>query len=323
MSHIFDALQLSEAERTSSARLIAATATELLERAERHAAELWQAESNIANVSNSDLPELDLPIGMKGLSAEAPSEQPPGDANAMRFAERSAFFSDVQTIAVTPVQQDRLVCLTDKDTPAAEAFRLLGVRLRHSRKERRLKRVLITSTVPQEGKSFAAANFACALGWGTDEKVLLLEGDLRRPTLSQLFGLSSKSGICECVLDEGSLSSNIYKLEGGNVWVWPAGTKHCNPLDVIQSQNLPALLDQLTALFDWVIIDTPPILPLADTTAWARLADGVLLVTRRGVTEKQKFQRGIEAIDSNKLIGAILNSSSGTSEHDYYYYSRP
>jgi Mrp family chromosome partitioning ATPase len=82
-------------------------------------------------------------------------------------------------------------------------------------------------------------------------------------------------------------------------------------------------MEQLTAMFDWVIIDSPPVLPIADTSVWSRLADGILLVTRQGVTEKRHLQRGLEALDQKKLIGALLNSSRRTSDDDYYAYRRP
>jgi Mrp family chromosome partitioning ATPase len=82
-------------------------------------------------------------------------------------------------------------------------------------------------------------------------------------------------------------------------------------------------MSQLTALFDWLIIDSPPILPLADTSVWSRLADGILLVARQGITEKRQLQRGLEALDRQKLIGALLNSSHSSATSDHYYYYRP
>lgn len=324
MSHIFDALQQSEAERAGGHAATIAS-TELLERAERQIAERQTAEQQIAGrrtleeedaeaSSTSELQKIHASLGLK----QTPPEITP--AEAARTPERSKFFSQLQTLDIDRAQQDRLACFTDKDSPAAEAFRLLGVRLRHMRKTRLLRCILITSTVPREGKSFTAANLACVLASRADQKTLLLEGDLRRPTQSQLFGLPAKPGITECILGGDSLSANVYRLGRLNLWVLPSGIQHCNPLDVIQSPKLPALMEQLHGYFDWIIIDSPPILPLADTSAWARVADGILLVTRQGITEKKKLQRGLEAVESDKLIGALLNSSSGSSDDDYYYY---
>jgi Mrp family chromosome partitioning ATPase len=92
-------------------------------------------------------------------------------------------------------------------------------------------------------------------------------------------------------------------------------------LELLKSGKLSALTDQLKAWFDWIIVDSPPVLPLADTSVWMRLADGILLIARQGIVEKQQLQRGLEALDSKKLIGAVLNSSKHSSD-GYYYYSQ-
>jgi Mrp family chromosome partitioning ATPase len=82
-------------------------------------------------------------------------------------------------------------------------------------------------------------------------------------------------------------------------------------------------MEELAAIFDWVIIDSPPVLPLADTSVWTRLADGIILVTRQGTTQKRHLQRGLEALESKKVIGAVVNSSKSSADNDYYSYRRP
>ena len=99
----------------------------------------------------------------------------------------------------------------------------------------------------------------------------------------------------------------------------PAGSSPSNPLELLQSGKVATLLEQLAELFDWIIIDSPPVLPLADTSVWSRLADGILLVARQGVTEKRQLQRAIDAVESQKLVGALLNSSNSAPHTDYYY----
>jgi Mrp family chromosome partitioning ATPase len=128
------------------------------------------------------------------------------------------------------------------------------------------------------------------------------------------------SGICEYLRGECTLASSIQRLENSGMWLLPAGSAHGDPLEAIQSANFPPMLEQLAEWFDWIIIDSPPVLPLADTTILARLADGILLVARRGITEKRKLQKGLEAFESNKLIGVLLNSSNSSNDKDYYYY---
>jgi len=249
---------------------------------------------------------------MTALEASLPTEIRPGE-------ERSREFGDFQSLQVALRPQSRLVCVTDGESPAAEAFRLLGVRLRYLRRERPLKKVLITSTIPQEGKSMVSANLACVLAQRAKQKTLLLEGDVRRPSLSKLFGLGRNPGICESLQTGASLAKSVYHLDGLGLWFLPAGSAPSDPLELLQSGKLSSLMDQAMSMFDWIIIDSPPVLPLADTSVWTRMADGILLVTRQGTTEKRQLMKGIEAIESHKLIGAVLNCSHNSAHSDYYY----
>ncbi len=169
-----------------------------------------------------------------------------------------------------------------------------------------------------------SANLACALAHASSEKTLLVEGDLRRPSLSQMFGIHREPGLWEWLREEEQgPPANIYHLEEAGLWFMPAGSAPGNPLELLQSQKLPALMRQLSACFDWIIVDSPPVLPLADTSIWMRLADGIFLVTRQGTTEKQQLLRGLEALNSNKLLGAVLNSTAASAYGGYYYRSPP
>jgi capsular exopolysaccharide synthesis family protein len=314
MSHIFDALQRSEAEDSGADLSALAEPTELLKRAELRVAA--KREPGTVIELPESVPALERGAAKKPeIKAEMPVrvEQPARDL--------SDPLGSFESLSVSIAPRDRLVSLTEESSAAAEAFRLLGVRLRNLRRERQLKKILITSTIPREGKSTVAANLASTLAKMTKEKVLLLEGDVRRPSLSQLFGLSGKLGICEWIAGECGAAKAIYRLLEPEIWILPAGKAQGNPLDLLQSGKLPGLMEQISGWFDWVIVDSPPVLPLADTSVWARLADGILLVTRQGVTEKKQLQRGIEALDPKKLIGALLNSCAA-SETEYYYYGK-
>ncbi|MGC2791954.1 MAG: CpsD/CapB family tyrosine-protein kinase, partial [Candidatus Sulfotelmatobacter sp.] len=179
------------------------------------------------------------------------------------------------------------------------------------------------STIPQEGKSTVAANLACTLARRKQQKTLLLEGDLRRPTLAARFGLGRIPGLCEWLSGQTE-GINLYRLESLGLWVLPAGAAPQNPLELMQSGKLLPLMNQLEAWFDWIVVDSPPVLPLADASMWSRLADGILLVTRNGTTEKRQLKRGLEAIEKSKLLGALVNSSANAAHTDYYQrYSSP
>src|SRR5580698_977643 len=297
MSRIFEALQRSESERSGVATAPPALATELLQAVEREA----------SGPASKDLPANEL----------APPAFPENEYAENDFTNND--LSQFQSVPVSLPQDSKLICLTAPESFGAEKFRFLGVRLRQLQHSRPLKKLLITSTIPEEGKSTVSANLATILARRQQPKILLLEGDLRRPSLSKQFGLGSLPGLSEWLKGEPRAIQDIYRLEGLNLWFLPAGRPPENPLELMQSGRLSALLNQLSAWFDWIVIDSPPILPLADTSVWARLADGILLVTREGTTKRRSLQSGLQALEKSKLLGAVVNSSASTDHTNYYY----
>jgi len=323
VSHIFEGLQKSENLRSGGDSSAPTDAFELLRHIERRAASKWLTEVLAGPSSPLTDAGRDTPFEMREVPVDATPVETPSERELSATNAAEGIFDQFQPLQISAAPQNRLICVTDNESPAAEAFRLLGVRLRGLRRRRPLRKVLITSTIPQEGKSMVSGNLACTLALKAPERTLLIEGDLRRPSLTQMFGIGSVPGLNEWLQGERTLMNCIYYLEGAGSWILPAGTYSSNPLELLQSGRLPELMDQLAAWFDWIIIDSPPILPLADASVWMRLADGVLLVTRQGTTEKRQLQRGLEAIESKKLIGALLNSSTNSAHNDYYYYRRP
>jgi capsular exopolysaccharide synthesis family protein len=319
MSHIFDALQRSEGEETGADLSAELEAPDVLRRAERRAALKWEEEALVKQATLTNGAERMSSPGAEVEALDDTAEAAAAINEPASTDESSDIFSKFQSLEVFLVPEKRLVCLTDTESLAAEAFRLLAVRLRHLRRDRPLRKMLITSTIPQEGKSMVAANLACTLAIRTHQRVLLLEGDVRRPTFSQLFGLGRNPGLCECLQGERTLETSIYRLEAAGLWILPAGSAPSNALELLQSGKLSSMMDQLAGWFEWIIIDSPPILPLADTSVWTRLADGVLLVAREGTTEKRRLKRGLEAVEPRKLIGALLNCAKNSADSSYYY----
>jgi capsular exopolysaccharide synthesis family protein len=319
MSRIFDALQRSERERSGTDTTEPSEGTGFLKQAERHAVSNWIGATNGSEV----LKQLVTESKITSLPASSPANGQVAagtpDLAALTAEERRHRPDQFKSLAISLPLQSRLVCLTDRDSPTAEALRLLAVRLRDHRRNKPMKKVLITSTIPQEGKSTIAGNLSCALSHAGEERVLLVEGDLRRPSLTAMFGIDGVPGVCEYLHDEGDPLKNIYRLEDAGLWILPAGKPPSNPLGLLQSPRLPTLMDQLTAHFDWIIIDSPPVLPLADTSIWMRIADGILLVTRIGTTQKHELEKGLEALDSTKMLGALVNSSAISAYGSYYY----
>jgi capsular exopolysaccharide synthesis family protein len=236
---------------------------------------------------------------------------------------REDLVGQFQSLPIHLSPDSRLICLTHKESLGAEKFRFLSVRLRQIQQGRTLKKLLITSTIPEEGKSMVSGNLAAVLARKKQQRILLLEGDLRRPVLTARFGLGKLPGLTEWLQNDPGPITSLYRLDESGLWLLPAGKPAENPLELMQSGRLSGLMEQLTEWFDWVIIDSPPVLPLADTSLWMRLVDGILLVAREGVTQKRQLQRGLEILEPSKLLGMVLNSSSNSDHENYYQRYNP
>jgi capsular exopolysaccharide synthesis family protein len=297
-------------------------AIELLERAERETSAQWISDAPEERLIGAALEHSESLLGGERFEPGAAEIDPAAIAKALHAEELREIFSHFQTLKGSEPISARMICLTNADSPATEAFHLLGVRLRSFQREHEIKNLLITSSVPQEGKSVVAANLACTLGSGARQKVLLIGGDIRRPSLSQLFGIAQVPGLCDYLQGKRSLCGCLHHLVDAGIWILPTGDNPGDSLELIQSPQLPELMATLKSWFDWIVIDSPPALPMADTSVWSRLADGILLVARRGTTRKRALQRSLEALDSTKLLGALMNASTNEIDNDYYYYRR-
>ncbi len=320
MSYIFDGLQRSQAERAKADERRPLTAIELLERAEREATAQRSSESPQEQPAESVTEHQGPLFSGEGLGLGATETDLIAVTNALQDEQEREIFSQFQALDISQSRHSRLVCLGDSDSPAMEAFHLLCMRLRNLRGGRKFKSLLITSTVPKEGKSVVAANLACTLGSRAKQKVLLLEGDVRRPAQSEIFGLAQVPGLCNYLRGKRSLTASLYHLPKAGIWFLPAGDNRGDIRELLQSPQLPALMTTLNSWFDTIVIDSPPVLPLVDTSIWARLADGILIVARHGTTRKRTLQKGLEALDPNKVIGVLLNASNSNIDgYDYYY----
>ena len=283
MSQIFDALHQSATEKPGNGLRDVSAAKELLQVVERKA------------VTSAVM----VPAESSPVSVDSTQQFP--------------------TVKASVPDSGKLVCFTQNDSLAAEKFRFLATRLRHLQQKRSLKRLVITSSVTGEGKSIVAANLACALAAGK-QQVLLVEGDLRRPSLAHQFGLQDLHGLSQMLHKTNGDANHIYRLEGLQLCVLLAGDIHSSPVEFMETSSLSTLMDRISTAFDWVVIDSPPVEPLADTSIWMRMADGVLLVTRPGVTSKRQLQRSFEAIEQTKLLGTVLNASTETATNHYYHH---
>lgn len=203
--------------------------------------------------------------------------------------------------------ETRLVAHTDPQGPTADRLRYLRLRLNQVSDTEKVKRLLITSPRPHDGKSTFALNLAVTLTEDGRRRVLLIEGDLHRPMVSERLGFAGHAGVAECLLGAAQPSSLIRRIEPLGFNFLPAGNAKGNPGELLHVQSLRTMVETLASHFDWVLIDSPPVTPLADTLAWKQCADATLLVARAGRTPARAVEEAVELITKKHILAVILN----------------
>jgi len=222
-----------------------------------------------------------------------------------------------------PTPEQRIIALTTPNGAGAEMFRVLSTRLAHMKDKRAITKVLVSSAVVDEGKSVVAVNLAIALAQRPGERILLVEADLRRPTASSLLTSSPTKGITEWHRGELAIEDALYRVGTLPLWFLSAGAGISEPLPVLESLDFANMLEAISAHFDWVVIDSTPMLPMADAASLARLSDGVLVVVREGQTRRKILNKALDTIDRKKVLGMVLNDAASlqtTYDHFGGYY---
>ena len=204
--------------------------------------------------------------------------------------------------------------------PRAEAFRLLRTNLQFLNLDTRPKSLVITSAVPGEGKTSTATNLAIALAQ-TGQRVLLVDGDLRRPKVASVLGLERSVGLTTVLVGRSELQESIQKHAASGIYLLASGPIPPNPTEVLQSHAAQSLFDRLNQMFDMVIIDAPPLLPVSDAAIMARDVDGAILVVRHGKTTKEQLRQArlrLEQVDAN-LFGVAVNMAPRRGKGAYGY----
>jgi capsular exopolysaccharide synthesis family protein len=211
----------------------------------------------------------------------------------------------------------------DEASIGAERFRTLRSRLYQLAGTRPLRRMVVTSSVPAEGKTFVAANLAQSIVRQPDRKVLLIDADLRASRLHQVLGAPRQPGLSDYLKGEADEFQVMQKGTDAHLCLIPAGSEVSNPSELLLNERMKRLLELVTPIFDWVIIDTPPALPVHDASMMADLCDGVLFVVRAGSTDNQMATKAAAAFQEKNLLGVVLNRAAGDAGYGGYYYSYP
>jgi non-specific protein-tyrosine kinase len=225
--------------------------------------------------------------------------------------------------------RNSLVTIRNPRSPAAESYRMLRVNLDFSAIDRPLRTIAITSSGPAEGKTTTIANLAVAIAQ-TGKRVIVVDTDLRRPTLHKVFHLPNERGVTTALLNpgEGGIKSHLIRSGIRNLLVMTCGPIPPNPAELLGSQRMAKLIDDLKGHADVVLFDTPPLLVFADAALLAGICDGTLLVVRAGFTRTGALARAREqfAQSGARLLGVALNRAMmprGSYDSYYYYYAEP
>jgi protein-tyrosine kinase len=206
------------------------------------------------------------------------------------------------------------------DTVGAEKFRTLRSRLYQIAAAQTLRKLLVTSTSPQEGKTFTVANLAWSFVRQPERRVLLIDADLRAPRLHMQFGAPKSPGLADYLRGDIDEYKAMQVGPEGNLCLIPAGIDVANPSELLHSERMKRLLDNMARVFDWVILDSPPALALHDASILSDMCDGVLFVVRAGSTDFAMAEKATSEFRDKNLLGVVLNRADRSETYGSYYY---
>jgi protein-tyrosine kinase len=255
-------------------------------------------------------------LGGEARSTAATLDQGP---NMQGLLER------VDEIPFRTATDSLLIDVTRPHEAPMEEFRTLRTRLNHMKSLQPIHSLVVTSPSPAEGKSLSAANLSLAQAHLEGNLTLLADFDFRRPIIHTLFGIDRSPGITDYLLGRVPLEKAIRKIAGTNLYIMPAGEAVINPLELLNLREVKLMLDRLPSLFNWIILDSPPLLFAADASLLSTLCHGTLLVVRIGHTTIDSVTRAMQSLCNNNVVGIVVNGarrgelySKYTYYHSYY-----
>lgn len=217
--------------------------------------------------------------------------------------------------------RERLATAPEGNSALIEQFRRLAGTLHHAQTASGIRTVMVTSAVPDDGKTLTAVNLALVLSESYRRKVLLVDADLRRPSIPHVVDLSDGVGLSETLRATSEQKLALVQLTS-RLTLLPAGQPIPDPIGVLTSARMRSILDEAATHFDWVILDAPPVGPLADASLLADMVDGTLFVIRAGHTQHSHIQKAIEAVGRERILGVVLNGVENMpyQAYDKYYH---
>ncbi|AJY75707.1 CpsD/CapB family tyrosine-protein kinase [Paenibacillus beijingensis] len=219
------------------------------------------------------------------------------------------------------ISNSNLVTLHTPKSPISEAYRTLRTNIQFSSIDNKINVLMVASAQSGEGKSTTVSNLAVTYAQ-EGKKVLLIDADLRKPTMHRIFGLSNRVGLTSVITGQIRPSDAIQSTEVINLSLLPSGTIPPNPAELLASQKMKAFVNEMKGAYDMVIFDTPPVLAVADSLIVSSVCDGVVIVVQEGRVKRELVRKAKESLErvNAKLIGVVLNNVKKSKDGYYYYY---
>jgi len=281
------------------------------------------------NAQQADMPSAGpMDLSSEGLAGVMPAEDRthPEGPTVAPDGQNAAFLRFQKFVKNCPrpawkVRVDGSVFCSDSLFPfGAERFRTLRSRLYQIADRQPIRRLLVTSSVAAEGKTFVAANLGQSCVRQANRSVLLIDADLRAPRLHLSFGAPVSPGLTEYLRGEADESQIIQVGPEETLCLVPAGGQVSNASELLHSERMRQFLDNMSQIFDWVILDSPPALAVHDASILADMCDGVLFVVRAGATDSAIAERAVAEFREKNLLGVVLNRVEKSDTYGEYYY---
>jgi protein-tyrosine kinase len=282
---------------------------------ERSAQTVSRAAADLVELSIQEEISGSLPVIGDAHEKARVAEKP--DPGILRFEE---FAKRCRQMTWKPDTDPNVHSAHSNNSVGAEKFRTLRSRLYQIASVQPLKRILITSSTPAEGKTFVAANLAQSFIRQENRRVLLIDSDLRASRLHLHVGASEKPGLSDYLRGDADEYQVTQVEKDGNLCLIPGGSEVSNPSELLHSERMKQLLDRMSLIFDWIILDSPPALAVHDASILADMCDGVLFVVRAGATDFELATKASSEFHEKNLLGVVLNRvDKGDSYGGYYY----
>lgn len=213
--------------------------------------------------------------------------------------------------------RERLATSANGDAGMVEQFRRLAATLHHAQLSTGLRSVMVTSAAPGDGKTLTAINLALVLAESYRANVLLIDADLRRPSIPSVVELGDGGGLSEALRAVAEQKLALVPIAPG-LTVLPAGQPLANSIEALTSPRMQAILDEATSRYDWVVLDAPPVGLTTDAKLLTQMVGGTLFVVRAGKSQYSDVRRGLDSLDRDRLLGVVLNGVDALPSEGYY-----